>query len=156
MREILFRGKRLSDGEWVQGDLLQDPDLGGVTISWFGYDVFEHGIERWETSESVVPETVGQYTGLTDKNGKKIFEGDIVRYYHSVQKPIYDEETGVVSGYKTSRVIRYKGYVTINELGVEINLSNNCQWWRHKNGNQLARVEVIGNVHDNPELLKGE
>ena len=152
MREILFRGKRLDNGEWVHGFLTVDDS---ETPNQFVIDYLMPHKSCYGQTE-VDPETVGQFTGLTDKNGKKIFEGDIFRYYHEVQKPIYDEETGVVSGYKTSRIIRYKGYVTINELGVEINLSNNCQWWRHKNGNQLARVKVIGNVHDNPELLEAQ
>ena len=83
MREILFKAKRLSDGKWVYGDLNQLQD--STIIHWYN--------NGCRVADEVDPSTVCQYTGLTDKNGKKIFEGDIVRretaYYG--KRNVYDE-----------------------------------------------------------------
>ena len=124
MREILFRGKRVDNGEWETGSLL---------------------VERMNTSDQqvmiadkmtgyptlVLPETVGQYTGLTDKNDTKIFEGDIIRDE--------DGDIMVVKWLKTSAafVLEPKPFASIYFYGT---LS--------------SRIEVIGNIHDNPELLE--
>lgn len=119
MREILFRGKRKLNKDWI---------IGSLHIEKFTDD------EEYLCCEvcqcDVYPETVGQYTGLTDKNGKKIFEGDVVRWDGTEISQIRYCE-GVY------RLCNADGY-----YGVSIH-------------NHYSYVEVIGNIHDNPELMKG-
>lgn len=123
MREILYRGK--FGDEWKYGYLSVEPK--GFVIK-----------EPYELNQSNIwhidPETVGQYTGLTDKNGTKIFEGDIVKciLVEDKSNDILHEEIGVI---------------TYEKIG-----------FTHKNNDCLLCVcdyaEVIGNIHDNPELLE--
>ena len=161
MREILFRGKT-KNGEWVQGDFLQDKDLEKCYIEHFDYYSSEDGLQRDYCQDEVVNETVGQYTGLTDKNGKKIFEGDIVRLTFEGTSYNYDEngcryeedyyghKIGVVSFCGNGTFLNARlGELWINGEDVE--------GWTPSRRSRIAgyRSEVIGNIHDNPELLKG-
>ena len=140
MREILFRGKRTDNGAWVEGAFcLKDCD------DPFGDMVDRPSIIKYDPPCDgfwfrVDPETVGQFTGLTDKNGKKIFEGDIL---------------------KESDVI-YNGEIQINGHIFTVAMRKGCwcvlstcyfdEWdFLCSNAN---RCEVIGNIHDNPELLE--
>lgn len=131
MREILFRGKRLDNGEWVEGNL-----LGNELILPKGQVVYKTDDNRIVTHEvncyAIDPSTVGQYTGLTDKNGKRIFEGDIFEWGYAGVKDfryviVYDAKLASFVGE------RHFGFVSLN--GIDI--------------------EIIGNIHDNPELLEG-
>ena len=118
MREIIFRGKRLDNGEWISGNLfVNDTDgrayiLAGsrtVTIEW-----------------EIDPSTVGQYTGLKDKHGKKIFEDDIISL-----------RTG------RPHVVRFKdGAFLLEDSAIPISFAN--------------KFEIIGNIHDNLVLIKEE
>ena len=125
MREILFRGKTKRN-EWIYGDLI---------THWIDFD---DAIKQHHTREiwDIKPETVGQYTGLTDKNGKKIFEGDIVK-----ENDIYHKGELQIKG-NTWRVAFADGLFFGNFKNISVYLQS------------LDGMEVIGNVHDNPELLE--
>ena len=130
MREILFRGKT-EKAEWVEGGLLYDEEQNEAYIA-------EHFEDKSAYLRPIIPETVGQYTGLTDNNGKKIFEGDIVEGLD------FTAEDG---GY---------GIVTFDDGAFEVvgSCDNIIVGTFHENyyGKDF---EVIGNIHDNPELLGG-
>lgn len=129
MREILFRGKRADNGEWVYG--------------WYSLD--ENGETNIILSDDgtyagywaeVDPATIGQYTGLTDKNGRKIFEGDIISAYNG----------------------RIKGPVIFDKRGLAFGVPNgpNEIYQFSMNFLESKDIKVIGNIHDNPELLGGD
>ena len=121
MREILFRGKRVDNGEWIEGCFLDKNNIG----------IFYDDTEESDCAVhifSVLLETVGQYTGLTDNNGRKISEGDIVNYISS--DVIGNPKTGTII---VDDMTDYDTMIYLNHSG---------------------EVEVIGNIHDNPELLE--
>lgn len=152
-REILFRGKRVDNGEWVEGYLFKQWNRTFLLWGMTG-DV--------PNMTEVVPETVGQYTGLTDKNGKKIFEGDIVEY--SDEECYYPEEYTEFIG----EIVFEKGAFGIGcreDLPIDLdywcNNDNFVSLWEiYWNLNccdhELPMLEVIGNIHDTPELLEVE
>lgn len=126
MREIMFRGKCLNCQKFKYGDLEHSDDE--ALINAFSF----FNKECWcDASVYVDPETVGQYTGLTDKNGVKIFEGDIV-YVPD------EEEAGVVAWDDES------ARFTIELTGLLIDFDNYSAIY----------IEVIGNIYDNPELIE--
>lgn len=130
MRERLFRGKRVDNGEWIVGGLLQDDD--GKTYI-VGYE-HRGGIDGMIDAElilwEVIPETVGQYVELPDKNGEKIFEGDIVR-------DTEDFDVGKIF---------FDTYTAMFVIGFETTIAD---------FNDVYSLEVIGNIYDNPELVGG-
>ena len=154
MREILFRGKRVGNGEWIEG-----------------YYFRQYGSNEIVTADDeiyhITPETVGQYTGLTDKNGlTKIFEGDVVKLFDIAigeivcecgafgiscrQQIDYDylaSEIASVTGCNNKpRFCHNDNFVSLLELYSNYNEENS----------EISVIEVIGNIHDNPELLKGD
>lgn len=140
MREILFRGKRKDNGEWVEGDLVRLRD-GARTISC----IYGFG--------EVIPSTVGQYTGLTDKNGRRIFEGDLLRYsYEYPGSPWLKGRELTDEDYHIGAVFwqEWRGTWAVCSRGKNRNMNQDVFVYS-RNPN---RVEVIGNVHDNPELLE--
>ena len=136
MRESLFRGKDEGTDDWVEGyyyESQKPSDFGGERR----YYIFD---DKTISKYNVLPETVGQYTGLKDKNGKKIFEGDIVHAeicegnYQGFRFPI-----GEVVFENSSFCIKdYKQTTPLSSYSPRV------------------QFEVIGNIHDNPDLLKGE
>lgn len=120
-REILFRGKRVDSSEWFEGSYwLSRSAVRETTYITDGYgNLF-----------CVIPETVGQYTGLNDKNNVKIFDGDILKFRSGIYSVEWDNEH--------SKFLQRDGQFS-RELHI----------W-------IAKSEIVGNIHDNPELLKGE
>lgn len=123
MRTIKFRGKDLETGEWVYGDLFQR--MGYMPSILYPY---EHNGKVCYAECAVKRETVGQFTGLMDKNGKEIYEGDIYHY----DNPDSINEVSYCAG---------GGFA-----GFDFTPAKHSE-------NRLLDVEVIGNIHDNPELL---
>lgn len=141
MREILFRGKT-SDGEWVEGILFNAEEDTFIIPhgNEYSYDPME-GLAFDVYGCKVAPETVGQYTGLTDKNGKRIFEGDICKF-----KRFNDVHIGkVVFNVTTASFIMWYQPIVgaYGEKATQKMLLSVCD-----------NIEVIGNIHDDPELLR--
>lgn len=161
MREILFRGKRIDNGEWVEGNLFAPDEVKhrkAPTEILVGTNIVRIS---WE----VDPATVGQYTGLKDKNGKRIYEGHIVKCNHS----FFTAEAEKAEAKKPRK--SYGKEIEKMTLG-----DFQCRYWRNyvvsfhdgrirgQNGSDTCylkqsyirnhKVEIIGNIHDNPELLE--
>ena len=121
MRTIKFRGKRVDNGEWVYGDLLR---IHGVPFIY--PDPAPNGWNDYE----VIPDTVGQFTGLLDKNGKEIYEGYIVEFGNRIQgrsKVVFDNGCFMAEAKNYETALTYR--VSMHAM-------------------------VIGNIYDNPEMLK--
>ena len=143
IREVIFRGKQTDNGEWIEGayspfhlNFGEREEKPHIIIISDDEDIDGLWCE-------VIPETVGQFTGLTDKNGVKIFEGDICRFKRFndiyVGKIIFNVTTA-------SFVMWYQSIVgAYGEKATHKMLLSVCD-----------NIEVIGNIHDNPELLGGE
>ena len=143
MREILFRGKRTDNGEWVEGYFCRKyfPELPhDRCVIQYKTECTKEWLPDYMVAE-VIPETVGQFTGLTDDKDKKIFEGDIVKHFdnseenYDIGEIYYDAK--LLMWRRTTQGCFHKSLINSYKL------SSDCIY------------EVIGNIHDNPELLKG-
>lgn len=144
MREIVFRGKHLDTGNWVEGSLLMLGEESWIVVA-------DDGICGWK-SFNVDPATVGQYTGLKDKNGERIFEGDILRYSYDYPGSPWLKAEGKTDAdikYHTGDVFwqEWRGTWAVGAR-VQRHSANQDIFVYCRNPN---RVEVIGNIHDNPE-----
>ena len=152
MREILFRGKRIDNGEWVEGYYVHTRRHHCIITGCIDDGYVVHGHYANDVAMEVVdPATVGQYTGLTDKNGKKIFDGDIIRFRKFRDEPNwvgvvkYEICSYIAKGWMPLAYEKRKGE-KLSFGGFEVQIL----------GIEKTTIEVIGNIHDNPELLREE
>ena len=144
MREILFRGKRLHDNKWIYGNFVSDCEGNPHIIEPRFFCEDGHHLQYEDNTDTpvfIIPETVGQFTGLTDRNGKKIFEGDICKF-----KRFNDVHIGkVVFNVTTASFIMWYQPIVgaYGEKATQKMLLSACD-----------NIEVIGNIHDNPELME--
>ena len=137
MRDFLFRGKSVNSGKWIYGGYFKTDNEHYIITNTDNLV----GFNLWDYAELIIPETISEFIGLTDKNGKKIFEGDIIAYKN------YNGKL-VVEG-----VVKYGNFNCSCCDGV-------FGWYVGENGDirNLQEpndfYEVIGNIHDNPELLE--
>lgn len=134
-REILFRGKQVDSGNWVYGYL------------WSSRTIAVESPVGNVDEVIVYPSTIGQYTGLTDRKGQRIFEGDIVKYIYEPGNGFWNaNQLSVIvwdhTGFKLDGIMRTNKYALLQGWLVSIPCSESF-------------FEVIGNIHDNPELLGG-
>ena len=140
IREVLFRGKRKDNGEWIEGGYCYCDNKSYIVINtryipdtrdWDEADYYEENPVYKPVFIEVISETVGQYTGLTDKNDTKIFEGNIVRGTDAIHR-----------GREVYGYIDHKNgsFVIVGDL------MTHYRWLDYN-------VEIIGNIHDNPELI---
>lgn len=165
----LFRAKRIDNGEWIVGDLIQNKFLRGMR-SWISSEKYDpkrlrkisKNMAQWRSVE-VDPSTICQYTGLSDNNGELIFENDIVEFLG---------HRGIVKFECGSFGIAYEKHIDWDEIQANITPITGCEnilyackndnyislweiyWNFNDEEDSLSTVEVIGNIFDNPELLE--
>lgn len=157
MLEILFRGKCIVNGEWVEGYLTKRPSSIqiGYCSPWYIY-VPPRDPDDSGCTYNVIPETIGQYTDLEDKNGVKIFNGDILKVKTMWHAEFPEDENGVFSApikKETYWSVEYKNFA--GEMGFMV-YGIDRRWHTKLTWNKLYNSEavVVGNIYDNPELLK--
>lgn len=168
-REIIFRGKKIDTKEWVYGNLVMV--CNGETLKRYPCIVISYNHDAFDWHE-VIPETVGQYTGVNDKNKDKIFEGDIIHYKEfqnigigdmteeerclfsldELKGEKYVDRNTDVNWHECSFLIKSGSKEEYDDeddydCAIDILASN------HYNQSPIVESMVIGNIYDNPELL---
>ena len=130
----LFRGKRADNGEWVYGGIYHQPK---DEVKDENFYIIGGSLNDVGCAYEVIPETVGQCTGLKDKNGKLIYEDDIL---------IFTNDDGEKTPYEVQWSEKYAGYVIAMRNGAVDTMDGWDEYYQY--------FEIIGNIHDNPELLE--
>lgn len=149
--EIKFRGKRIDNGEWVYGNfIIHDDILRPLDIKYYYIENYR-GDDRWE----VDPKTAGQFTGLRDKTGKEIYEGDILSFdgFITADNSFGFEPNGYIYDKDSVHCV-----IWANKMAAwTLNFDEDEEWKYMRDTHGLMCdecCEVIGNIHDNPELLR--
>lgn len=127
MKKILFRAKQIDDNKWVDGKWVEGHYFSNCNGTWIFQYPYHATFTGIDVMVKVDPETVGQYTGITDRNGTKIFEGDIVKWKDELYEIVYLP--------KYTRFAARKPHVVFEIIALELS-------------------EVVGNIHDNPKLIE--
>lgn len=146
MREILFKAKRICDGEWVEGHLFDNGFDGEEKKYFIGGLIIEEykgtACDKWNITgisfSEVDPETLCQFTGLCDKNGKRIWENNVVWLVYNDEEHIY-------------QIVWDNSELDFKATNGEENYGSNFEYLLC-----CDEIEVIGNIFDNPELLQEE
>jgi len=149
--EYKFRGQRKDDGNWIYGDLIHNPEYEYPLI---GFDCLFLGDSReippynkYVTYE-VIPESVGQFTGLTDRNGKEIYDGDILRWFISSTNTFAEELLEVKWG-RTGWILKSPLF---KRWGIK---KEDAECSEYNAYGFIIHSEIIGDKHQNPELMEG-
>lgn len=152
-REILFKAKRRDNGEWVEGSLINTKKGVAYIIRSKSKAFIPKGKNIICSAEcyEIDPDTICQFTGLTDKNGKRIWENDILRYSYDYDGSPFLKD-GEEMKYRVGAVFwsEWRGSWAVCGRGNK-KCTNNDVFKYNRNPN---RTEVIGNIFDNPELLE--